>query len=58
MSEERLFTWRNPWFRASVGGTALVFVFSVAVGFIWLPSPPASRNTGSPMTRLSPLKCS
>jgi cytochrome c553 len=38
MTEERLFTWRNPWFRASVGGTALVFVFSVAVGFIWLPS--------------------
>ncbi|MGF6722110.1 cytochrome c553 [Paraburkholderia sp. GAS41] len=38
MSEERLFTWRNPWFRASVGGTVVVFVFSVAVGFIWLPS--------------------
>ncbi|MFP6559070.1 cytochrome c [Paraburkholderia sp. B3] len=38
MNEERLFSWRNPWFRASVGGTAAVFVFSVAVGFVWLPS--------------------
>jgi cytochrome c553 len=38
MSDERLFTWRNPWFRASVGGTAVMFVFAVVVGFIWLPS--------------------
>lgn len=38
MSEERLFTWRNPWFRASAGGIAVVFIFSVAVGFVWLPS--------------------
>ncbi|TKC86325.1 c-type cytochrome [Trinickia terrae] len=38
MSEERLFSWRNPWFRASVGATAAVFVLSVLVGFVWLPS--------------------
>ncbi|QCP53509.1 c-type cytochrome [Trinickia violacea] len=38
MSEERLFSLRNPWFRASVGATAVVFVFSVVVGFVWLPS--------------------
>jgi cytochrome c553 len=38
MSEEHLFTWRNPWFRASAGGIAVVFVVSAAVGFIWLPS--------------------
>ncbi|REG50696.1 cbb3-type cytochrome c oxidase subunit III [Paraburkholderia sp. BL6669N2] len=38
MSEERLFSWSNRWFRASVGVTAAVFVFGVAVGFVWLPS--------------------
>jgi cytochrome c553 len=38
MSEERLFSLSNPWFRGSVGATAVVFVFSVIVGFIWLPS--------------------
>jgi len=38
MSDERLFSLRNPWFAASVGVTAVVFVFSVVVGFVWLPS--------------------
>lgn len=38
MSDERLFSLRNPWFRASVGATVAVFIFSVVVGFIWLPS--------------------
>ncbi|MGF6787049.1 c-type cytochrome [Paraburkholderia sp. 35.1] len=38
MSDERLFSWSNRWFKASVGATAAVFVFSVVVGFVWLPS--------------------
>jgi cytochrome c553 len=38
MSDERLFSLRNPWFVASVGATAVVFVFSVVTGFVWLPS--------------------
>jgi cytochrome c553 len=38
MSDERLFTLRNPWFTASVGAAIVVFVLSVIVGFVWLPS--------------------
>ncbi|MFX1675363.1 c-type cytochrome [Paraburkholderia sp. A2WS-5] len=38
MSEERLFTLRNVWFRASVGATILAFVGAALIGFVWLPS--------------------
>ncbi|MCG5073430.1 c-type cytochrome [Paraburkholderia tagetis] len=38
MSEERLFTLRNMWFRASVGATILALVGSALIGFVWLPS--------------------
>ncbi|KAG8153609.1 c-type cytochrome [Burkholderia catarinensis] len=38
MSEERLFSLRNPWFRASVGGTLGVALVSALIGFVWLPS--------------------
>ncbi|MBC8735571.1 c-type cytochrome [Paraburkholderia sp. UCT31] len=38
MSEERLFSWSNRWLKTSVIATAAVFVFGVAVGFVWLPS--------------------
>ncbi|WP_233873082.1 c-type cytochrome [Paraburkholderia adhaesiva] len=38
MKEERLFSLRNPWFVVSAGGTALVAVLSILVGFVWLPS--------------------
>jgi cytochrome c553 len=38
MSDERLFTFRNPWFSASVGAVLGLAVFSAVVGFIWLPS--------------------
>ncbi|QGZ63154.1 c-type cytochrome [Paraburkholderia acidisoli] len=38
MSDERLFSFRNVWFRASVGATVLTFVVSVLIGFVWLPS--------------------
>lgn len=37
MSEERLFSPRNPWFSISVGITAAVAVLSAIAGFIWLP---------------------
>jgi cytochrome c553 len=38
MSQERLFSARNPWFTASVGITVVVAIFSAFVGFVWLPS--------------------
>ncbi|WP_322104210.1 c-type cytochrome [Paraburkholderia sp. J41] len=38
MSDERLFSFRNVWFRAGVGATALAFVASALIGFVWLPS--------------------
>jgi cytochrome c553 len=37
MSEQKLFSFRNPWFSASVGVTAAIAVLSVVVGLIWLP---------------------
>ena len=38
MSNERLFTTSNPWFRVTVGMTVAAVVFSLVVGFVWLPS--------------------
>ena len=38
MSDERVFSLRNRWFTVTVGGILGVAVFSVAVGFVWLPS--------------------
>ena len=38
MSQERLFSARNPWFTAGVGITVVVAIFSAFVGFVWLPS--------------------
>ena len=38
MKEERLFSLRNPWFVVSAGGTFLVAVAAILVGFVWLPS--------------------
>ncbi|MEP6790003.1 MAG: c-type cytochrome, partial [Ramlibacter sp.] len=35
---ERVFSWRNSWFRWSVGGTAAVALLAIATGFAWLPS--------------------
>jgi cytochrome c553 len=37
MSEERLFTPRNPWFAAGVGITGAVVVLSLIAGFVLLP---------------------
>jgi cytochrome c553 len=38
MSEERVFSLRNPWFTWSVGGTIAIAVVGILIGFIWLPS--------------------
>jgi cytochrome c553 len=38
MKDDRLFSLRNPWFAATVGGTLAIAVFSALVGFVWLPS--------------------
>lgn len=38
MKEERVFSLRNPWFVVSAGGTFLVAVAAILVGFVWLPS--------------------
>jgi cytochrome c553 len=37
MSERPLFSFRNPWFSASVGVTAAMAVLAALVGLIWLP---------------------
>jgi cytochrome c553 len=37
MNSERVFSWRNSWFSASVGATAAVVVLSLIAGFILLP---------------------
>ncbi|PCE33102.1 c-type cytochrome [Burkholderia ubonensis] len=38
MSDERLFSLRNPWFRVSVGAVIGVALVSAVIGFVWLPS--------------------
>jgi len=37
MSEQPLFSFRNPWFSASVGVTGAIAVLSALAGLIWLP---------------------
>ena len=37
MSEQPLFSTRNPWFSVSVGVTAAIAVLAMFVGLIWLP---------------------
>ena len=36
MSEQPLFSFRNPWFSASVGVTVVIAVLSALAGLIWL----------------------
>lgn len=38
MKEERVFSFSNPWFVFSAGGTFLVAALAILVGFVWLPS--------------------
>lgn len=37
MSDQPLFSPRNPWFSASVGVTAAIAVLAAIAGLIWLP---------------------
>jgi cytochrome c553 len=37
MSEHKLYSFRNPWFSASVGVTVVIAVLSALAGLIWLP---------------------
>lgn len=37
MSEQPLFSFRNPWFSTSVGVTAAIAVLAAVAGLIWLP---------------------
>ena len=37
MSGQKLFSFRNPWFSASVGVTAAIAVLAALAGLIWLP---------------------
>jgi cytochrome c553 len=54
MSEERLFTFRNPWFAAGVGITGAVVILSLIVGFVLLPY----AATNSQLTGLWDAICS
>jgi cytochrome c553 len=38
MREPGMYAWRNPWFRWSVVSVFAIAVFSLLVGFVWLPS--------------------
>lgn len=38
MRDEGLYSWRNPWFRWSVGSVAALTVLAALIGFVWLPS--------------------
>ena len=37
MSEQKLFSFRNPWFSASIGVTGGIAVLAAFAGLIWLP---------------------
>jgi cytochrome c553 len=54
MSTDRLFTWKNPWFAASVGVTAAMVLLSLIVGFALLPY----AGTSSRLTSLWDAICS
>jgi cytochrome c553 len=54
MSTDRLFTWKNPWFAASVGVTGAMVVLSLIVGFALLPY----AGTNSRLTSLWDAICS
>jgi cytochrome c553 len=54
MSTDRLFTWKNPWFAASVGVTGAIVVLSLFVGFALLPY----AGTNSRLTSLWDAICS
>ncbi|HEV7407046.1 MAG TPA: c-type cytochrome [Bradyrhizobium sp.] len=54
MSTDRLFTWKNPWFAASVGVVGAMAVLSLIMGFVVLPY----ATTSSQLTSLWDAICS
>jgi cytochrome c553 len=54
MSADRLFSWKNPWFAASVGITGAMAVLALIVGFVVLPY----ATTSSQLTSLWDAICS
>jgi cytochrome c553 len=54
MSTDRLFSWKNPWFAASVGIAGAMAVLSLIVGFIVLPY----ATSGSQLASLWDAICS
>jgi cytochrome c553 len=54
MSTDRLFTWKNPWFAASIGVTGAMVVLALIVGFAVLPY----AETNSKLTNLWDAICS
>jgi cytochrome c553 len=54
MSAERLFTFRNPWFAASIGVVGAIAVLSLVAGFIILPY----ATTNAPFASLWDAICS
>lgn len=43
MSKERLFSFRNVWFSASVGAVVFVAIVAALIGFVWIPSTQGGR---------------
>jgi cytochrome c553 len=54
MSTDRLFSWKNPWFAASVGITGATALLALIVGFVVLPY----ATTSSQLTSLWDAICS
>jgi cytochrome c553 len=54
MNEERLFTFRNPWFAASIGVVGAIAVLALVAGFIILPY----ATTNAPFLNLWDAICS
>ncbi|MBV9248152.1 MAG: c-type cytochrome [Acetobacteraceae bacterium] len=46
-TDDRIASWRNPWFRTAVGVTVGLALLSAGVGLIWLPRLQAGERLGS-----------
>ncbi|MEO8740922.1 MAG: c-type cytochrome [Casimicrobiaceae bacterium] len=44
MSEQKLYSWSNVWFRRSVVSLVVLTLLSIVVGFVWLPSVQSDFN--------------